>query len=87
MSHARANFSEIKGLMNSVLENLEVRAGVAEGGWPCFIEGRRFTATVDGEPLCWAGEVRPEVLEAWGLEIPAAALEMDLDLLFRLVRS
>ena len=87
LCHARANFSEIKGLMNSVLENLELEAGVAEGGWPCFIEGRRFTATVDGEPLCWAGEIRPEVLEGWGLEMPVAALEMDLDLLFRLVQG
>jgi phenylalanyl-tRNA synthetase beta chain len=87
MCYARANFSEIKGLMNSVLENLELKADVSEGGWPCFIEGRRFTATVDGEPLCWAGEIRPEVLEGWGLEIPVAALEMDLDLLFRLVQG
>jgi phenylalanyl-tRNA synthetase beta chain len=87
LCHARANFSEIKGLMNSVLENLEVEAEVEEGGLDCFIEGRRYTATVDGKPLCWAGEVRPESLERWDIEIPVAALEMDLDLLFSLVRG
>jgi len=87
LCHARANFSEIKGLMNSILENLEVDAQVEEGGWGCFIEGRSYTATVNGESLCWAGELQPEALERWGLEMPVAALEMDLDLLFSLVKG
>ena len=73
--------------MNSVLENLEVNAQVEEGGWGCFIDGRSYTATVNGEPLCWAGELQPEALERWGLEMPVAALEMDLDLLFSLVKG
>ena len=56
---------------------------VEEGGWDCFIEGRRFTATIEGKPLCWAGEVRPEVLESWEMEMPVAALEIDVELLFK----
>ncbi|MBN2335923.1 phenylalanine--tRNA ligase subunit beta [Candidatus Bathyarchaeota archaeon] len=83
MCHARANFSEIKAMMNGVLENLELEAEVEEGGWDCFIEGRRFTATIEGKPLCWAGEVRPEVLESWYMEMPVAALEIDVELLFK----
>jgi len=86
LCHARANFSEIKGLMNSILENLNVEADIRDEGWDCFIEGRCYTATAGGKPLCWAGEVKPEVLEAWGLEMPVATLEMDVNLLFELVR-
>ena len=86
LCHAKANFSEIKGLMNSILENLNVEADIRDEGWDCFIEGRCYTATAGGKPLCWAGEVKPEVLEAWGLEMPVAALEMDVNLLFELVR-
>jgi phenylalanyl-tRNA synthetase beta chain len=81
--HARANFSDIKALMNSILENLELEAEVKEGGWDCFIEGRCYTATLNGEVVCWAGEVKPEVLENWILEMPVAALELDIDVLFR----
>lgn len=87
LCHSKANFSEIKGLMESILDNLELKAEVEEGGWDCFIEGRRYIAKVDGVDLCWAGEVRPEVLEAWEMEMPVAALEMDVDHLFRLVKS
>lgn len=83
--HARANFSEIKSIMNGILENLELKAEIEEGGWDCFINGRRFVADIKDEQLCWAGEIKPEVLDKWGVEMPVSALEMDVDLLFRLV--
>jgi len=81
--HARANFSDIKALMNSILENLELTAEVEAGGWDCFIEGRRYVARIDEDVLCWAGEIKPQVLENWDLEMPVAALEMDIDVLFK----
>jgi len=87
LCHARASFSEVKAAMLSILENLEVKAEVEEGGWDCFIEGRRLIASLSGETLCWAGEVRPESLEAWGLEMPVAALEIDVDLLWKVVKT
>ncbi|MDP6458626.1 MAG: phenylalanine--tRNA ligase subunit beta [Candidatus Bathyarchaeota archaeon] len=87
LCHARANFSEVKAVLNSILKNLAVEAEIEEGGLDCFIEGRRFIATVDGEPLCWAGEVKPESIEAWDLEIPVAALEMNVEKLFKLTMT
>ena len=62
--HARANFSDIKAAMLSVLENLDVKVEIEAGGWDCFIDGRRLIAKINGEPLCWAGELKPEVLES-----------------------
>ena len=87
LCHARANFSEIKAVMNSVLENLELTAEIEKGGLDCFIEGRRFTATHEGKPLCWAGEIKPEVLLSWELEMPVAAMEMDINKLFERTQS
>jgi phenylalanyl-tRNA synthetase beta chain len=88
LCHSRANFSEIKAVMESILENLGVEGvEIKARGLDCFIDGRRLIAQVEGRPLCWAGEIRPEVLENWGLEMPVAALEMDVDLLFELVRG
>jgi phenylalanyl-tRNA synthetase beta chain len=81
--HARANFSEIKAIMNSILENLELKAEVEADGWDCFIEGRRYVAKLNGDVFCWAGEIKPQVLKNWTLEMPVAALEMDIDVLFK----
>jgi phenylalanyl-tRNA synthetase beta chain len=81
--HAKANFSDIKALMNSILENLELSADVKAGGWDCFIDGRCYVAKIGDDVLCWGGEIKPEVLENWSLEMPVAALEMDIDVLFK----
>lgn len=86
LCHARANFSEIRAVMDSILENLHVEARIVEGGLDCFIEGRRYVAMIEDEPLCWAGELKPEVLVNWELEMPVAALEMDVDLLYDTVK-
>jgi phenylalanyl-tRNA synthetase beta chain len=85
LCHAKANFSETKAMLNAVLENLGLPVEIQEGGWDCFIEGRRYTAKLNGEPLCWAGEIKPEVLGNWELEIPVSALEMDVDVLFKAI--
>lgn len=87
MCHARANLSEIRGVMDSLLGNLEVKAEVEAGGPDCFIDGRRFLAKVGGETLAWGGEMRPDVLLGWELEMPVAALEVDVNLLHRLAES
>jgi phenylalanyl-tRNA synthetase beta chain len=84
LCHPRANFSEVKAVMDSILWNLEQDYEIDAGGWDCFIDGRRLVAKAGGEPLCWAGEVRPEVLESWELEMPVAALEMDVSRLLEL---
>jgi len=85
--HARANLSEIRGVLDSLLGNLELKAEVEAGGPECLIEGRRFLAKVGGETLAWGGEVRPEALLGWELEMPVAALEVDVDLLHRLTET
>jgi phenylalanyl-tRNA synthetase beta chain len=85
LCHARANFSEIKAMMNSILENLDIEAEIEDSGIGCFIEGRRYVAYVGGDPISWAGELRPEVLINWELEMPVVALEMDVDRLFKMV--
>ena len=88
LCHGRANFSEVKAVMNSILGNLGLTQVEVEAAGPaCFIEGRRLVAKVDGTSICWAGELRPDALESWGLEMPVAGLEMDVDVLFELARS
>jgi len=82
--HARANYSEVRGVYESIMENLELETIVTEGELECFIPGRQVVATIDGEPVCWLGELHPEVLENWDLQMPVATLEIDVDRLFRM---
>ena len=88
LSHSKASFSEIKAMVDSILRNLGIAdCAISEGNHSSFIEGRCFEMHHGGEFLCFGGEIRPEVLENWSLEMPVAALELDVDLLFKLVTN
>jgi len=88
LCHSRASFSEIKALTESILRSLGVgNCAVSECNHSSFMEGRCFEMRYGGKLLCFGGELKPEVLENWGLEMPVAALEMDVNLLFKIVAA
>ncbi|MCW3999171.1 MAG: phenylalanine--tRNA ligase subunit beta [Candidatus Bathyarchaeota archaeon] len=76
-SHPNANFTEIKSALDSLLSNLGFEWQIAETAHPSFIEGRVGTVTVGGIEVGVVGEIHPLVLEAWKLETPVAAFEVN----------
>ncbi|HLN89626.1 MAG TPA: phenylalanine--tRNA ligase subunit beta [Candidatus Binatia bacterium] len=77
-THANANFSEIKSTLDSFLGNFGVEWQVKETSHPTFIKGRAGRVLVSDYEVGVVGEINPLVLEAWRLENPAAAFEVDL---------
>jgi phenylalanyl-tRNA synthetase beta chain len=76
-THATANFTEIKSVLDAFLSNFGVEWQIKEAIHPSFIEGRVGKVIVDGVEVGIVGEVNPLVLEGWGLENPAAAFELN----------
>ena len=58
--------------------NLGVNWQIKKTTNPSFIEGRAGTAIVNGVNVGVLGEVSPRVLEAWKLENPTAAFEINM---------
>jgi phenylalanyl-tRNA synthetase beta chain len=77
-THPNASFSEIKSALDAVFMNFGVEWQIKETSHPSFIEGRVGTATVNGVKVGVLGEVHPQVLEAWKLENPVAAFEINM---------
>jgi phenylalanyl-tRNA synthetase beta chain len=77
-THGAADFSEVYGVVDAVLRELGIAYAVQESGDPAFIEGRRADILVDGKVYGVFGEIHPAVLNAFELEHPVAALELDL---------
>ena len=77
-THANANFTEAKSALDAFFRNLGVEWQIMETAHPSFIEGR--VGKVGSATLMWAfvGEINPLVLEAWKLENPVAAFEINL---------
>ena len=76
--HTTAGFSEIKSALDSFFSNFGVEWQIQETAHPSFIEGRVGKVIVGGLEVGVVGEVSPVVLEAWKLENPVAAFEVNL---------
>jgi phenylalanyl-tRNA synthetase beta chain len=77
--HATASFSEVKSALDSLFMNLALEWQIKEATHPSFIHGRVGTAWIDGKEVGILGEIHPEVLEAWTLENPVAAFELNMN--------
>jgi phenylalanyl-tRNA synthetase beta chain len=77
-SHANAGFSEIKSALDAFFMNLGVHWEIKEAVHSSFIEGRAGAVMVAGAEVGVVGEVHPVVLDAWKLENPTAAFEINM---------
>jgi phenylalanyl-tRNA synthetase beta chain len=51
---------------------------------PSFLEGRTGSILIGEQEVGVIGEVHPQVIENWKLENPIAAMEINLDRLFKM---
>jgi phenylalanyl-tRNA synthetase beta chain len=77
-THANANFTEIKSALDAFMSNFGVEWQIKETSHPSFIEGRVGKVIISGVEVGVVGEINPLVLEAWKLENPVAAFEVNL---------
>jgi len=88
LSHSKASFSEIKSVVENILSNLKIKDyRIEESELPCFIPGRAGKIVIGDKTLGRFGEIHPQVLTNWGLEMPTAACEVCVDLLFDLINK
>ncbi|MEM1673653.1 MAG: phenylalanine--tRNA ligase subunit beta [Candidatus Bathyarchaeia archaeon] len=84
--HSCAGFSEIKSVLDALFMNLNLEYTLREDVHGSFIEGRFGIIVVEGEEVGIIGEIHPQVLENWGLENPAAALEINLSSIWQIIK-
>ena len=85
--HKKAGYTEVRQILDYMLNTLHVEYVIDEKSHSSFIPGRVASATVHGKEIAVLGELHPAVLKNFGLEMPVAALELDVGLLFELVNS
>jgi phenylalanyl-tRNA synthetase beta chain len=76
--HANASFSEIKSALDAFFMDFGLEWQIKEAEHQSFIDGRLGAAIVNGRNVGIVGEIHPRVLEAWKLENPAVAFELNL---------
>ncbi|MFP4331139.1 MAG: phenylalanine--tRNA ligase subunit beta [Alkalispirochaetaceae bacterium] len=80
---AGEDFNSLYSHIAALLFYLQAGYRVEEGEDSRFIPGRvgRLVVAESGEPFGLFGELHPEVLEKWGIQVPCAAGEISIDFL------
>ncbi|TVR00410.1 MAG: phenylalanine--tRNA ligase subunit beta [Spirochaetaceae bacterium] len=76
---AEAGFTLINSHISALFYYLGRDYTLRESGDARFIPGRCAEIVVDGKVAGWFGEVHPETLEKFGIQVPVCAGEIDLD--------
>ncbi|HKJ86058.1 MAG TPA: phenylalanine--tRNA ligase subunit beta [Spirochaetia bacterium] len=77
---ADANFTRVAGQVSVLFYYLSREYEVAEVDDPRFIPGRVAEVRVGGRAVGVFGELHPQVLENFGITVPATACDLDLNL-------
>lgn len=82
-THAQADYNESASHLASLMYYLGEEYTVKEAADPRFIPGRQAEIWCDGRRIGVFGEIHPSILEAFGIAMPAAGGELDLDVLMQ----
>jgi phenylalanyl-tRNA synthetase beta chain len=85
--HANASFSEIKSALDAFFMNLGLEWRIKDARHASFIDGRAGRAIVDNMEIGILGEIHPRVLQAWALENPVAAFELNIEKILKIKRA
>ena len=76
--HANAGFTEIRSSLDALAKNKGRSFQIKETEHPSFLSGRCGAIISDGREVGVIGEVNPRVIKSWGLNLPAAAFEIEM---------
>lgn len=77
--HATAGFTEIRSSFDALTNNEGLSFKIRDKEHPSFLPGRCGAIVAsDWREVGIIGEVNPRVIRSWGLNLPAAALEIEL---------
>lgn len=78
----KISFTDARQVVEYVLDRLHITYTWQETEHLSFIPGRVAKLVVDNKEVGFCGELHPQVLENWGLQLPIAGFELDLEKLF-----
>ncbi|MBM3232767.1 phenylalanine--tRNA ligase subunit beta [Candidatus Pacearchaeota archaeon] len=74
-----ANFTELKQVLEYLFRSFGIKCSLKESVKDGFIEGRVGEVISNGKSIGVIGEMHPETLREWGIKMPIAFLEINLD--------
>lgn len=82
-----ADFTKAKQALDFLLRSFGIKYEIEETDHDSFIPGRTGRVKVKGEEIAYIGELHPNVLESWQLDVPVVMFELNLTELFEISQN
>jgi len=82
-----SDYTKIKQTIDVLMKALDLEYEASSREHKSFIAGRVASIAVKKHEVAVAGEISPEVLENFSLQMPVAAMELDLRVLYNIIRQ
>ena len=83
----KSDFTSIKQALDYLMKMIDVKYEVRECECNSFIPGRVGRVSVNGKDVAYIGEIAPEVLANWEINMPVASFELNLTDLFGAIKK
>lgn len=80
-----ANFTRVKQVLDSLMDALDIKYSLLETEHSSFIKGRVGRVKVNEEKVALIGEIHPQVLMNWSIDMPVSVIEMNITSIFRIM--
>jgi phenylalanyl-tRNA synthetase beta chain len=87
IANSRVSYEEISSVLDALLTNLGFNYKLKKIEHKSFIQGRVAGIFFEKKQIGIMGEISPQVLENWKIEMPAAAFEISLEELFEKTKN
>jgi len=81
----KTDYTEIRQILDYLFRSINVKYEITETEHDSFITGRVGRVIVNGKNVAYIGEISPQVITNWELEMPVTALELNLTELFNTI--
>jgi len=86
-TNTKADYTEAKQILDYFMKALNLKYVIEETEHDSFIAGRVGRVLVDGIKVAYIGEIHPQVLDNWKLEMPTAGFEINITELCEIVNK
>ncbi len=86
LAHKATDYTEVKQILDYLLTTLGLEYLIEEVNHDSYIPGRVGRVIVKGKEVAFIGEVAPEVLSNFALEVPVSTFELNLTDLFDVIK-
>ncbi len=83
LCHEKANFTELKQILDYLIRMLDLKYEIIETSHPSFIEGRCGKIIINNQEAGILGEISPTVLKNNRIKMPVASLELNINLFLK----